>query len=399
MSMNDRVEVDKSAVVSPNKTRLRRLLEHFRRRKLIWIISFNILIVTIIVIQITIILVNKNKRETTSATLTTTTSSTKTTSSTTTRGQLVSCVVTNNNTKWKKNAITVAGEYGQGSALNQLNWPSGIYIDDNNQSIYIADSGNHRILRWEFGARRGEIVAGGKGYGNAIDQLDYPLDVVLDKAKKYLIICDQGNRRLIRWSRQNSQDQQILISYIFCWGLAMDNNGDLCISDYGTGKVKRWREGDTEGTVVAGGNGQGNKLNQLNEPNYIFVDEYYSVYVADDRNNRVMKWTKHATEGILVAPEQVSDKNPNPLSRPTGVIVDRKGDIYVSINGTHQIWRWSTDAIESDPVVGKNLPGSGSAELENPYDLSFDRQGNLYVVDLSNHRIQKFFIDLDCNKF
>ena len=33
--------------------------------------------------------------------------------------------------------------------------------------------------------------------------------------------------------------------------------------------------------VVAGGNGKGNHLNQLNCPTYIFVDQNHSVYVSD----------------------------------------------------------------------------------------------------------------------
>ena len=53
--------------------------------------------------------------------------------------------------------------------------------------------------------------------------------------------------------------------------------------------------------VVAGGNGQGNQLNQLNGPTYIFVDDDLSLYVSDCGNHRVMKWVKDAKEGVVVA--------------------------------------------------------------------------------------------------
>jgi hypothetical protein len=52
---------------------------------------------------------------------------------------------------------------------------------------------------------------------------------------------------------------------------------------------------------VAGGNGEGNNLNQFNHPSYIFVDEDHSVYVSDLMNHRVMKWMEGAEEGIVVA--------------------------------------------------------------------------------------------------
>ncbi|CAF4216082.1 unnamed protein product, partial [Adineta steineri] len=241
----------------------------------------------------------------------------------------------------------------------------------------------------------GEVVAGGNGDGDGMNQLNIPTDVVLDEEKKYLIICDRGNRRVMKWSLQNNQDQQIWIPDISCWSLAMDNNGDLYVSNAAKREVRRWKQGDSEGIVVAGGNGQGTALNQLNQPNYIFVDEDHSVYVADTFNNRVMKWKKNTDEGILIAPGQISNENHNTMVKPIGVIVDHMGNIYVSMTENNQITRWSPGATEGVPVVGEKESGTGSTQLKNPKDLSFDRHGNLYVVDTENHRIQKFDVDRD----
>ncbi|CAF4559615.1 unnamed protein product, partial [Didymodactylos carnosus] len=81
----------------------------------------------------------------------------------------------------------------------------------------------------------------------------------------------------------------------------MDNNGFLYISDYENDEVRRWQVADTEGVVVAGGNGKGDRLDQLSGPFNIFVDRDQSVYVSDEFNHRVMKWIKGAKEGIVVA--------------------------------------------------------------------------------------------------
>ncbi|CAF3872760.1 unnamed protein product, partial [Adineta steineri] len=309
--------------------------------------------------------------------------------------KLLTSTTSDNNTKWKQNASTVAGGNDHGNELNQLEYPLGIYVDDDDHSIYIVDTGNNRIVRWEFGADKGEIVAGENGREHKIDRLFHPTDVILDKEKKYLIICDQGNFRVVKWSRQNSQDRQILIHPISCYGLAIDNNGDLYISDCENHQVIRWQDGDAKGTPVAGGNGQGNEINQLSCPGYIFVDKNHSVYVADQGNDRVMKWMKNAIEGILIAPGQISDKIPSSMVAPTGVIVDYMGNVYVSKFVSHQIIRWLPGTIEGTPVVGKKEDGSEPTQLSHPYDLSFDRQGNLYIVDQYNARIQKFDIDLD----
>ncbi|CAF1295485.1 unnamed protein product [Adineta steineri] len=434
MEIDGTVDADESIVVNLNQTRLQRLCEHFRKRKLIWTIVLIILIVAIIVNPIVIVTMNKGKREKTSTIQITTveiitataahittekiaaatagkpeqiTTTEKTTqiatekttqiaTETTATEELIPLVIINEDTKWKQSATTVAGGNKRGDGLNQLKQPLGIYVDEDSESIYIADTDNNRIVRWKFGAKNGTIVAGGNGQGDNIDQLRSPTDIVLNKEKTSLIICDSYNKRVIRWSLQNSQSKEILISDISCWGLAIHNNGDLYISDYKKHQIRRLQQGDKEATIVVGYHGQGNQLNQLNEPMYIFVDKNHSIYVADCANNRVMKWMKNAFEGTLVAPGKASGESLNSLKEPIGVIVDHVGNIYVSNSYAFQIKRWSPGAKEGVPVVGEEkIESDGPTELSHPYDLSFDRQGNLYVLSYGTNRLQKFVIDVD----
>jgi hypothetical protein len=255
---------------------------------------------------------------------------------------------------------------------------------------------NHRIVKWKFDAKNGEVVAGRNGQGNKMDQLNEPTDAILDKENNSLIICDSKNKRIVRWYRDSDTNQQIMISDISCWGLTMDNNGDLYVSDTEKYDVKRWKKGETSGIIVAGGNGGGNSVNQFSSPRFLFVDQDYSVYVADFFNARVVKWMKGAKEGIVVARAQVSQSNPNYPHRLSGVIVDHMGNIYVSDTMNCKITRWSPGSTEGNTVVGRR--GCGTTDnyyLYIPEDLSFDRHGNLNVVHRANARVQKFAVDLD----
>ncbi|CAF1502937.1 unnamed protein product [Adineta steineri] len=240
--------------------------------------------------------------------------------------------------KWKQNAITVAGgnRQGQGQKLNQLLTPVGIFIDKN-KNIFIADSGNNRIVEWKYNAKQGQIVAGGNGEGNRVDQLNDPKD---------------------------------------------------------KNEVRRWKMGEynNEGVVVAGGNGKGNQLNQLSYPTCIFVDEDQSVYISDRENHRVMKWRKDANQGRIVGGENGKGKNLNQLSYPQGIIVDHLGQIYVADCRNDRVMRWREGDKEGEIVAGGNGKGSQSNQLNLPIGLSFDNEENLYVADYSNNRIQKFEI-------
>ncbi|CAF1532370.1 unnamed protein product, partial [Rotaria sp. Silwood1] len=296
------------------------------------------------------------------------------------------------NAKWSQNGLTVAGGNGWGSELNQLNHPFGLYIDDD-QTIYVADRGNHRIVEWKSRETNGKVVAGGNGEGNGTNQLNLPYDVIIEKESDSLIISDQGNSRVVRWPHQNGTREETIISNITCDGLTMDDNGSLYVVDVGKHEVRRYKIGDTKGTVVAGGNGKGNRLDQLSEPLYVFVDREHSVYVSEYENNRVMKWKEGAKQGIVVAGGQGKGNSLTQLNGPNRVVVDQLGTVYVTDCWNNRIMRWPKEATQGSVIVGGNGRGAQSNQIAYPIGLSFDRYGNLYVAECGNNRVQKFNIE------
>ncbi|CAF4344992.1 unnamed protein product, partial [Adineta steineri] len=270
--------------------------------------------------------------------------------------------------KWKQNALTAAGGNKQGQQLNQCNYPYGIFIDKK-KNIFIADRGNHRIVEWKYNAKIGQIIAGGNKEGNRMHQLNSPTDVIVDQQNHSIIIADSGNRRVVQWMNQK---QQILIHNIHCHGLASDKHGFLYVSDSEKNEVRRWKMGEYSngGTVVAGGNGRGNQLNQFNSPAFIFVDEDQSIYVSDQHNHRVMKWRKDAKEGRIVAGGNGQGGNLNQLWAPKGVVVDHFGDIYVADCYNDRVMRWCEGKEEGEIVVGGNGQGNQTNQLMRPLGLS-----------------------------
>ena len=165
------------------------------------------------------------------------------------------------NVRWSQNGVTVAGGNGLGNAINRLYYPNGLDIDDDNQSIVIADFGNDRIVEWKMGASHGKVIAGGRGQGNRLDHLTLPTDVLIDNETNSLFIADQGNRRVLRWSRsQDTTQGEVIIDNVDCARLATDHQRYLYVSDYITDEVRRYTIGDKNGIVVAGGNGEGQSI-------------------------------------------------------------------------------------------------------------------------------------------
>ncbi|CAF0992271.1 unnamed protein product [Adineta steineri] len=296
------------------------------------------------------------------------------------------------NITWEKNGIAVAGGNGQGNGFNQLSLPLGLYVDEQ-QTLYIADWFNNRIVRWKFGETNGQVVAGGNGKGNRNDQLYFPTDMIVDKRRDCLFISDMGNKRIVQWPLHGVQSGNTIITGVNCFGITMDEKGFLYICDFDNHAVRRWQVGQTQGQLVAGGNGKGDRLNQLNNPASVFVDRNHSVYVSEYGNHRVVKWRKDAKEGILVAGGQGSGNSLSQLSFPRGIVADQLGTIIVADAGNHRIMRWQEGKREGTIIVGGNSKGPQPNQVTHPIGLSFDRNGNLYVAEHENHRVQKFEID------
>lgn len=292
-----------------------------------------------------------------------------------------------------KNGKTVAGGNGQGNAPNQLNNPEGLFVDDD-QTMLIVDSGNARVIQWKMNNNMVNVVAGGHGVGVALNQLNRPTDVVIDKQRNSIIVGDWGNQRIVRWSRRSGTNEgEILLDNIQCGGLALDHQRYLYVSDTGKDEVRRYRIGDKNGTLVAGGYGKGSGLNQLNWPTYIFVDQQQAVYVADSSNNRVMKWNKHASEGSVVAGGQGRGYGMNQLSYPQGLFVDTSDNIYVADRGNRRVMRWPKGSREGTVILGRHRDRNEANQFSQPRGLFFDQYGNVYAVDSDKHRVQGFSIE------
>ncbi|CAF3465797.1 unnamed protein product, partial [Rotaria sp. Silwood2] len=287
---------------------------------------------------------------------------------------------------WATDGVTVAGGQGIGSDLNQLTYPRGAFVDDTG-AIYVTDD-NLRVVKWEHGATSGVILAGFGGKGSGDDQFEYYLHNLAVDAEGTMFICDKGNERIVRW-KKNAKSGQSIISNINCFGVALDHEGLLYVSDLNNHLVLKYNADFSHSEVVAGGNGGGAALNQLNRPHFAFVDHNFNIFVPDTDNHRVMKWQRGSKEGIVVS----GGENSHQLSGPHAVVVDKIGNIYVVDHDLHRVMRWLKGAQSGNLLFGGNGYGNQANQLAFPIDIDFDRNGNLYITDRNNHRIQMYRIN------
>ncbi|CAF1573228.1 unnamed protein product, partial [Adineta steineri] len=153
--------------------------------------------------------------------------------------------------RWKmgeyNKEIVVAGGNGQGDQFNQLNSPTFIFVDED-QSVYVSDLYNYRVIKWRKDAKEGTIVAGGNGQGENLNQLFY------------------------------------------AEGVVVDDLGQIYVAESGNHRIMRWCEGKEEGEIVGGGNGIGDESNHVYGPAGLSFDVEGNLYVVDSENHRIQKF-------------------------------------------------------------------------------------------------------------
>jgi sugar lactone lactonase YvrE len=294
------------------------------------------------------------------------------------------------NDSWIQNGVTVAGGNGRGTKFNQLHDPYGLYVDDN-QTIYIADFQNDRIVEWKSNATSGQVVAGGNG--KEYDQLNGPTDVIVDKETNSLIICDSRNEQVIRRPRRDGTNGETIIIDIHCMDLTMDDNGFLYVPDHDKKEMRRWSVGKTYVKVALDVNGDDLRINRVEYPSNVFADRYRSSHASNMFSRRGERYIGRVKEAFsFVGTRHDYGQRLGSLTQPHGVVVDQLGTLYVADCVNNCIMRWPKSATRGNVIVGGNGDGAQPNQLSCPKGLAFDRQGNLFVADTRNHRVQRFNI-------
>jgi len=299
------------------------------------------------------------------------------------------------------NAVTVAGHSNGtgGSDASDFYYPDGIFVDDSGD-IYIAEAANNRVQKWAPGATSGITVAGTGTSGNSASQLNNPAGIYLDDSEN-LYVSDRQNDRVQKWApgatsgttvagqsdgTHGDGDDELYYPY----GIFVDDNENVYVSDAGNNRVQKWAPGATSGATVAGDGTSGSSASQLSYPAGIYLDNSGNVYVSDRFNNRVQEWAPGATSGATVAGDGTNGSSASQFSYPTGIYVDGNGDIYITDYANSRVQEWAPGATSGTTVAGIGGSGLGPSQLSYPQDVFVDGSRNIYVADASNNRVQEF---------
>jgi DNA-binding beta-propeller fold protein YncE len=145
---------------------------------------------------------------------------------------------------------------------------------------------------------------------------------------------------------------------------------------------------ESNAKTVAGGNGEGNALNQLNSSYGVFVDSDGALFIADYYNHRVVKWSQGASTGTILAGGECGQIDQGQLCHPSAITFDKEGTMFVTVEdntfgtGNGSVISWKKGAESGETIIFTNSSFYGIAlDAEEKY---------LYVGHHRQHRVLKY---------
>jgi uncharacterized protein (TIGR03437 family) len=288
----------------------------------------------------------------------------------------------------------------QGIGVKGFTTPLGLAVDPNNGNLYVADTGNNRILRFpapfanatriEPDALYGQATFNTRTPGTTSTTLNQPRAVAFDSAGN-LWVADTGNNRVVRFA-----------------AASLNSPAPIAV-DTVVGQKDLASGGANGGPTVS--------ANGFDGPTGLVFDSQNNLYVSDFNNTRVLRFAgplsptsaipaatgvwgqaNFSTRGV---PQQATASS---LSGPTGLSLDGSGNLYVAVPRDNRILIFPTSTAiggAAKNVLGQSdfgstasnagvFPQASPSTLVSPADVRVDANGNVFVADSGNNRVLEF---------
>lgn len=271
-----------------------------------------------------------------------------------------------------------------GTGDGELDTPEGLDVDSVFGFVLVADSGNHRVQRWNPGLTYASQF-GSQGSGDGQFELPFGLAESGGRVVVVDLLLIRAQRFTLAGTFQQRFGEPAASTLVYpllgrpTGGLEAGPGG-IYVTDT-RARVVRF---DSGGGFLGTWGSPGSAVGQFDGPEGLAVDPGGEVYVADGNNERIQRFDANGAElGTWGSPGGAAGQ----FSSLHDLAAGANGTIY-SVEGTG-------DRVQAFTNIGGFLgtwgaPGTGNGQFSGPGGIATDAGGNIYVVDTGNDRIEKF---------
>ncbi len=341
---------------------------------------------------------------------------------------------------------------------SSLNAPQAVAVDSSGH-LYVADTGNNRVLGWDNEASfqngaAATLVLGQQNFQQTIPDeigtkgLDAPTSVTVDPTTGDLYVADTGNNRVVRFAQPFANPTNVEPDAVYGQpnysahtantggignttmntprAVVCDSQGNLWVSDSGNNRILRFPATVLNATnpaadvVLGQPNASSAKTNRgaaavsnsgFDLPWGLTFDTKGNLYVADFLNARVLEFpapvTSYSTAAVVFGQSTFTTRmvpavpTASSMAGPVSVAVDGKGNVYVGVAADNRVLVFppaSASGAAAARVIGQPTfttntvntgayPEASATSLDLVIGVAVDSQGNLLAADVGNNRV------------
>ena len=267
------------------------------------------------------------------------------------------------------------------SNYQSFHYPSAVFIDSAGY-IYVGDSSNYRICKWDSsGNAVGWIGGGSNGWKTGTAPSNYGTDYQSFKAPKAVFVDQAG-----------------------CIYVTDQDNNRICKWD-ASGNAIGWIGGGSNGWKTGNAPSSGTDYRSFSLPVGVYVDSAGYIYVADDYNHRISKWDASGnaigwigggSNGWKTGTAPSYGRDYQSFTYTRWVYLDSYGNIYVADQGNNRICKWSSSGNAIGWIGGGSngwktgtAPSNGSdyQSFKVPSCIFVNSVGDIFINDSNNYRV------------
>ena len=261
--------------------------------------------------------------------------------------------------------------------MGKFNQPSAIFFDELKKRLYVADTGNNRLVSFDHEFNFiSEFDAGG--------ELKYPTSIVKNSKDQFFVVGGTARDKLFLIDIPKKIFKQIEIKNITARenpflpdNLAIDKDDNLYITDRGNGRILVV---DSDGRFLKEIAVE-NKFVDLTDVQIDTEGNIYSlstlegkVYIFNNKEGSVSSFGKRGSRA-------------NEFEFPVSIAISPNRFVYVLDKHKGNVLVFKKDGNFQFNMLKK---GWGNGEIYEPSYIYIDRGNKIYIVDRGNNRIQIF---------
>ncbi|HDI52261.1 hypothetical protein DRQ11_02875 [candidate division KSB1 bacterium] len=258
----------------------------------------------------------------------------------------------------------------EGDELGAMRSPLALSIDPSG-NLYVADTGNHRIQKFDTRGTYQRYI-GGIGWNEA--QFDHPTDIWAASSLD-VFVADYNNQRIQRFDRhlnylsslRSSTDWDAIFQFGFPYSVALSRQGDLFLSDDEHNRILKL---DSFGQPIISFGGMGSMEGNLKQPGPIWITHGGLLFVTDLKGAQILRFDYFGNF--------LGNLGIGYLKAPLGLTFDEQRQyLFVADPGSATVWAFS---LKGEVIPVMLIQHTEQSDWQKPVDVAVWRD-QLFVLD------------------